>query len=197
MPKFNDFIKDFGEQGQPTPKKQYGGIAGDLQKAGFEPYEVNEKEDYLKVKNNEGKDFEIRNSGKGYNYNVFEDGKQTYQYVPNYKYFENIVGGKNIGEFEKYRVKEEPKEEPNSQEYEGYRLERTPDGKWVNRDTYEYFDSKVEAQKDIDKFISSQRQNKPKPTGTQKLSELKDYVGKLSDDEKEMLLDLLNSPKKK
>ena len=111
MPKFNDFIKNFGEQEQAQPKKKYGGIAGDLQKAGFEPYEVNEKEDYLKVKNKDGKDFEIHNSGKGYNYNVFEDGKQTYQYVPNYKYFENIVGGKNLGEFEKYRVKEAPQEE--------------------------------------------------------------------------------------
>lgn len=156
MPKFNEFIKNFGEQEQAQPKKKYGGIAGYLQDAGFEPYEINEKEDYLKVKNNEGKDFEIRNSGKGkYNYNVFEDGKQTYQYVPYHAFFEDIVAGKSPKDLEKYRFKEEPKAE----------APKAPEA--------------------------------PKPTGTQKFSELKDYVGKLSDDEKEMLLDLLNFPRKK
>ena len=115
MPDKRKFMQELGEwkeankqKAQPAPQKQYGGIAGYLQKAGFEPYEVNEEQDYLKVKNKEGKDFEIRNSGKGYNYNVFEDGKQTYQGVPNSAFFENIVGGKNLGEFEKYRFKEAP-----------------------------------------------------------------------------------------
>lgn len=44
-------------------------------------------------------------------------------------------------------------------EYEGYRLERTKDGKWINRDTYEYYDTKAEAQKDIDDYIAKSKPN--------------------------------------
>ena len=72
---------------------------------------------------------------------------------------------------EQVQPKPNKQEEPNSLEYEGYRLEKTPDGKWINRDTYEYFDSKVEAQKDIDNFIAKTKSSNWQPSEEEKSKE--------------------------
>lgn len=117
------------------PKKQYGGVAQWLRKAGFEPSEVNEEGGYIKVKNNEGKDYEIRGSRKPYEYNVFENGKQIYKGVPDSAVFENILSGKDLESFERYRASETPEQSPAEIASAHFGKEMTPT-KW-SENTFE------------------------------------------------------------
>lgn len=122
MPKFKEFMKGFEEpeaqpevkpqEVKPQPKKYEGGIAKDMQTAGFEPYEVDEKKNLLRVKDKAGADYEI-SQGEGWSFNVAKDGKPIYRNVPNYMRFDTVVAGKPERGFEKYQIKEEqPKPAP-------------------------------------------------------------------------------------
>ena len=147
MPNFKEFIKGFEEKPEaknpnpaPTPKPQEvkmeepkqqpkpqlkeapktkyeGGIAKDMQDAGFEPYGVDERKQILRVKDKQGADYEI-SQGEGYSYNVFKDGKKIYENVPNYMRFDTVVAGKPEEGFSRYQAKEAPKPQPKEGSFE-------------------------------------------------------------------------------
>ena len=104
------FQKAKAEQEKPKAKYQ-GGFAKDLQEAGFDPYEVDEEKQVLKVKGANGSDYQI-SQGAGYSYNVFKDGKQIYKNVPNYMPFETVVAGKPDADFKRYEMQapQQPKQ---------------------------------------------------------------------------------------
>lgn len=95
------------KQEQEKPKAKYeGGFAKDLQDAGFEPYEVDEEKQILRVKDARGADYEI-SQGRGYSYNVYKDGKKIYENVPNYMRFDTVVAGKPEAGFERFQVQDD------------------------------------------------------------------------------------------
>lgn len=178
MPKFNEFIKGFEEKETATkpqePKVEPAPKTGEPQgkeqaqpKPSKEPMPFGMKkrmEDEVSVHNGQQPKGGQQMPKKDYSH---LDDRELYAQInlaENEEEYNDLLAEKERRwqESKKNQPKPNKQEEPNSLEYEGYRLEKTPDGKWINRDTYEYFDTKVEAQKDIDKFISAQSPNKPK-----------------------------------
>ena len=156
MPKFNDFIKTFEEK-ETAPKVEEPKDKGTPQTPArtFKPLSKAEAEDMRKGGFTED---EYRyNQAKDYAIAMGEEMPDKRQFM------------QELGEWKE--ANKQKAEEPNSLEYEGYRLEKTPDGKWINRDTYEYFDSKVEAQKDIDNFIAKTKTSNWQPSEEEKSKE--------------------------
>lgn len=106
---YDEILNDVRNAPQPKeePKTKYeGGIAKDMQDAGFEPYGVDERNQILRVKDAQGADYEI-SQGEGYSFNVYKDGKKIYENVPDYMRFDTVVAGKPEAGFERYQVQDD------------------------------------------------------------------------------------------
>lgn len=131
-------MKEAKAQEAQQPKTKYeGGIAKDMQDAGFEPYGVDERNQILRVKDAQGADYEI-SQGEGYSYNVYKDGKKIYENVPNYMRFDTVVAGKPEAGFERYQAQEDisaPKPQPKQGSFEETFDENEPRMLYVVYDT--------------------------------------------------------------